>query len=116
MDVPNWLPSLVLCIGVLLISINFWYLVYMPQKYKEEGFDSNQYTITNLINSEKLPTDDEVAIAYRTVLVYMKSNTLKSLKIIADFTTRVYGNSIPVPDSFDPRTIMDNYRNPITGI
>ena len=116
MIVPNWLPNLVLFVGILLISINFWYLVYMPQKYRDEGFDSTENIISNIINSEKPPTDVDAAIAYRTLLVYMKSNTLKSLNIIADFTNRVYGAPMSVPDSFDPRTIMDNYRSPITGM
>ena len=118
MDIPNWVPSVVLFIGILLISINFWYLVYIPQKYKEEGFDSAQNAVSNAINivTNNSPTDTDAAIAYRTVLVYMKNNTLKSLKIIADFTNRVYGNPIAVPDTFDPRNIMNNFVNPLTGM
>jgi len=105
MNAPDWLPGVVLCIGILMISINFWYIVYVPQKYKKEGFDSN----------EKV-SDTDAAHAYRTLLTYMKGNTQKTLKIIADFTNRVYGSSLPVLDSFDPRQIMDNFVNPITGM
>ena len=108
MDTSKPLVQIVLFLGILLLSINFWYLAYVPSKYKKEGF-------LGLIG-EKVPTDTEAALAYRTLLAYMKNNTLNSIKIINDFTTRVYDKSIPVPDSFDPRNILDNFKNPITGM
>lgn len=114
MNAPVWLPKVVLFIGILLISLNFWYLVYIPKK--KEGFDTNILSNAFVVKPEKPPTDTEVAIAYRTVLVYIKHNTLNGLKIINDFSKRVYGSSNPVPDSFDPRTIMDNFINPVTGM
>jgi hypothetical protein len=125
MKAPLWLPNVVLFIGVILISLNFWYIILVPEKKRKEGFDTSQVSnITNQIVSraltvnttEKAPSDIEGAQAYRTVLLYIKYNTLKGLKIINDFNKRVYGTEQPVPDDFDPRTIMDNFVNPITGM
>ena len=110
MDTSKPLVKLVLFLGILMLSINFWYLIYVPTKYKKEHFQMNK------LFGEKTPTDTDAALAYRKLLVYMKNNTLNSIKIIDDFTTRVYDKSIPVPDSFDPRNILDNYKNPITGM
>jgi len=125
MKAPLWLPNVVLFIGVILLSLNFWYIMLVPEKKRREGFDTSQ--VANLTNqlvssaltvttTEKVPTDNEGAQAYRTVLLYIKSNTLKGLKVINDLNTRVYGSAPPVPDSFDPRTIMDGFVNPITGM
>ena len=124
MKAPTWLPGLVLFIGVMLISINFWYVVYIPQKYKKEGFDTQQSDhINNIVTSiittssnEGVPSDSDAAQSYRTVLLYMKGNTLKGLKIINDFNTRVYGQSLAVPDTYDPRNLLDGFINPITGM
>ena len=125
MKAPSWLPGVVLCVGLLLISINFWYLVYVPSKYKMEGFDAAQVeSLTNSLvssamsssNTEKVPTDTEAAQMYRNLMIYMKNNTQKSVKISNDFNNRVYGQAFPIPDSFDPRKIMDNFVNPITGM
>jgi len=125
MKAPEWLPSVVLCIGILMISINFWYLVYVPNKYKLEGFNSPD--IQNLSNdiisnafsaagTEKVPSDTEAAQNYRNVIIYMKNNTMKGIKIIDDINKRVYGHTTPVPDTYDPRNLLDNFVNPITGM
>lgn len=125
MKAPSWLPGVVLCIGLFMISVNFWYLVYVPSKYKMEGFNNAEVNrLTNEVvasamsvtSAERIPSDNEAAASYRNVLLYMKGNTLKGLKIVNDFNTRVYGSAQPVPDSFDPRTIMDNFTNPISGM
>lgn len=123
MKAPTWLPGLVLFIGVMMISINFWYVVYIPQKYKKEGFATQAEQINNIVTSvittssnEAVPLDSDAAQAYRTVLLFMKGNTLKGLKIIKDFNTRVYGQSLPVPDTYDPRNLLDGFVNPITGM
>jgi hypothetical protein len=62
------------------------------------------------------PSEAEAAQYYRSLLVYIKNNTLKGIKVINDFHKRVYGTTEPIPDSFDPRTILDNFVNPITGM
>jgi hypothetical protein len=121
MNAPKWLPGVVLCIGIMIISINFWYLVYVPSKYKMEGFSADDIhslasTIVSNKPPEKIPTDVEAAQSYRNLLLFMKENTLKSVKIINDFNMRVYGTTTPVPDTFDPRTLLDNFKNPITGM
>jgi hypothetical protein len=90
-----------------------------------EGFNNDEvHRLTNEVvssamsvtSAEHVPTATEAAQSYRTLLLYMKGNTLKGLKIINDFNTRVYGSCAPVPDTFDPRTIMDNFVNPISGM
>ena len=55
MKAPHWLPSVVLCIGILLITLNFWYLVYVPSKYKMEGFNNDEISrLTNEMVSSAL--------------------------------------------------------------
>jgi hypothetical protein len=90
-----------------------------------EGFDAAQIeSLTNSVVSsalsssttEKVPSDTEAAQMYRNLMIYMKNNTQKSVKISNDFNNRVYGQAFPIPDSFDPRKIMDNFVNPITGM
>lgn len=111
MKAPDWLPSVVLTVGLLLITFNFWYLVLVPQRQKKrvESF------VNDLVTTDS-PTEAEAAQHYRSLLVYIKNNTLKGIKVINDFHKRVYGNIEPIPDSFDPRNILDNFVNPITGM
>jgi hypothetical protein len=123
MKAPNWLPNLVLCIGLLLISINIWYVVYIPRKYKKEAFVNADIsdTVNNLLNNNtniasNPPSDLEVVQNYRKLLLYIKGNSKNGLKIINDFSTRIYGKITPIPSSFDPRTVLDGFKNPINGM
>lgn len=113
MKAPDWLPSVVLTVGLVLITINFWYLVLVPQRQKKqvEGYISG--VVSPDVDS---PSEAEAAQHYRSLLIYIKNNTLKGVKVINDFHKRVYGKIEPIPDSFDPRKIMDNFVNPITGM
>lgn len=113
MKAPDWLPGVVLAVGLLLITINFWYILLVPQRNKRsvEGFVGDMIS-----GNTDSPTEAEAAQQYRSLLVYIKNNTLKGIKIINDFHMRVYGNTEPIPDSFDPRRILDNFINPITGM
>lgn len=115
MKYPDWLPQppiLVLTIGLLLITINFWYLVLVPQRQKKRV----ETFVNDLVASTDSPSEAEAAQLYRSLLVYIKNNTLKGIKVINDFHKRVYGKTEPIPDSFDPRNILDNFVNPITGM
>ena len=40
----------------------------------------------------------------------------KGLQIVYDLNKRVYGKYQTVPDTFDPRKVLDDYKNPLTGI
>jgi hypothetical protein len=122
---PAWLPGTVLFIGVLLITIQFWYIVYVS-KNKKEGFDATSQQVS-LITSEILsrtaqtektnpPSDTEAAQYYRALLVYIQSDYGKGLRLVYDLNKRIYGKYDAVPDSFDPRKILDDYKNPIAGI
>jgi hypothetical protein len=119
MKVPDWLPGVVLVLGICLITANFWY-----HKNIREGYDNND---VNLITysilkkaaepeEEKPPTDIQVAQNYRALLLFIKSDFTKGLQIVYDLNKRVYGKYQAVPDSFDPRKVLDDYKNPLTGI
>lgn len=97
MDLPVWVPSVVMFLGILLISLNFWYLVYVPKIQP-----------TKLV-SNKPVTDEEAEDAYKKLLIYIQSNLEKGQKFINDFKRRT--------DNFaelsDEQTIMEKYRNPL---
>lgn len=119
MKVPDWLPGAVLVLGICLITANFWY-----HKMAKEGFENdNVNLITYQIlkdtadkQEEKPPTDIQVAQYYRGLLMYIKSDFTKGLQIVYDLNKRVYGSYKAVPDTFDPRKVMDDYKNPLTGL
>ena len=54
--------------------------------------------------------------AVAALLLYIKSDFTKGLQIVYDLNKRVYGSYKAVPDNFDPRKVMDNYKSPLTGI
>ena len=97
MDLPVWVPSVVMFLGILLISLNFWYLVYVPKTQP-----------TKLVSKNPV-TDEEAEDAYKKLLIYIQSNLEKGQKFINDFKRRT--------DNFaelsDEQTIMEKYRNPL---
>jgi len=134
MKTPTWLPELVMFIGVGLITLYFWQSIYSsriavqkPKKSHEGFMDAGVTQQVGLITSqiltgnvaaekEKPPTDAEMALAYRKMLIYIQSNFSKGLLMVYDLNDRIYGSHKSVPDSFDPRKLMDNFKNPISGI
>lgn len=114
----DWLPSVVLLLGIALLSANFWY-----HKTSKEGFNEDVNLVTyNLLKKvnepeeEKPPTDTEAAIYYRALLLYIKSDFTKGLSFVYDLNKRIYGRHTVAPNSFDPRKVLDDYKNPLTGI
>jgi hypothetical protein len=133
MKTPAWLPEAVMFVGVGLITLYFWSSIYnsriahLKNKGHEGFLDSGVTQQVGLITSEILtgnakaekevpPTDQEMALAYRKMLVYISNNFSKGLVMVYDLNDRVYGRHDKVPDNFDPRKLMDNFKNPITGI
>jgi hypothetical protein len=124
MKLPTWLPSAVLFIGVTLLTVNLWITLYKAKMIGHEGFVSAEVQrITSEIISdatkdpeEKPPTDLQAAQAYRSLLLYIKSDFTKGLLFVYDMNKRIYGRAATVPDSFDPRKVMDDYKNPLTGL
>jgi hypothetical protein len=120
MKQPVWLPGLVLFLGITALTVQFWYFFYK----RKEGFDSNNvnlitYDILKKAGEEKEetpPTDLQAAQAYRLLLLYIKTNFAKGLLIVYDLNKRVYGKAESVPDTFDPRKVLDDFKNPILGI
>ena len=70
MDLPVWVPSVVMFLGILLISLNFWYLVYVPKTQP-----------TKLVSKNPV-TDEEAEDAYKKLLIYIQSNLEKGQKTI----------------------------------
>lgn len=122
MKLPDWAPGAVLALGVLLMTINLWYMVYST--HCKEGFANEQIaTLTGQVlgmaekaEKENPPSDTEVVGMYRAILIYIQSDYAKGLKLVYDMNRRIYGRYDKVPDNFDPRKILNNYVNPITGI
>lgn len=112
MKLPAWAPGVVLCIGVLAMTINLWYLLYKSRcPIKTEGFIS----IPSDGLEETAPSDKDIAGIYRQLMLYVKSDYAKGLKIVYDMNKRIYGKYDKVPDDFDPRRIMDNWNNPLAS-
>jgi CHASE1-domain containing sensor protein len=97
MDLPVWVPSVVMFLGILLISLNFWYLVYVPK------------TQPSLSVSNKQITDEEAEEAYKKLLMYIQSHIEKGQKFINDFKKRTENFA----ELSDEHTIMEKYRNPL---
>jgi hypothetical protein len=97
MDLPVWVPSVVMFFGILLISLNFWYLVYVPK------------TQPSLSVSNKPVSDEEAEEAYKKLLIYIQSNLEKGQKIIDDF--KKHTNNFA--ELSEEHTVIEKYRNPI---
>jgi len=127
----------VLVAVVLLLTINFWYMFYRSYSKAREGFadsgmsgmsgsSSSSNQLANIANQvlgssatlapETPPTDTEAAQLYYKLLLYIKGNYGNGLKFVYDLNRRIYGSATKIPDDFDPRTVLNNYVNPLTGI
>jgi hypothetical protein len=111
------LPSILVIAAITLMTAVFWY--YATNK---EGFDNTQALIDGVIGNtieqtkkDTPPTDIEVANHYKALLVYISTNAPKGLKMVYDLNKRVYGSVSKVPDDFDPRDVIKNYKNPMLG-
>jgi hypothetical protein len=117
MKLPSWLPSLALFIGIMALTVNFWITYYKStEKFANVDIATALDSISAEAKKETPPTDAEAALAYRSLLVYTKTNFSKGLLFVYDLNKRIYGKSERVPDSFDPRKLMDGYSNPLTGL
>jgi len=125
MKIGDKLPGIALVIGVSLITLFFWATLLKTGSNKSviatEPF-INQEIINQVIQSsseveeEKPISSTQAATYYRALLVYLKSDFTNGLKLVHDLNKRIYSKKFPIPDTFDPRTVMDNYLNPIAGI
>ena len=100
MDLPVWVPSVVMFLGILLISLNFWYLVYMPKTHIKKSI--NLHKTTNV-------SDEDAEEAYKKLLIYIQSDLEKGQKIIDDFKKRTNNFA----ELSDEHNIMEKYRNPL---
>ena len=112
------LPGVVLIVGISLLTLCFWYCLLN----RNEGF-INQDLINNIVKNSannpigETPIDStKAAIYYRALLVFIKNDFNNGLRLVYDLNKRIYGQFSRPPDDFDPRTITDNYVNPIAGI
>ena len=110
----DWLAHTVLILGVTFLTILFWKRVLV-----KEGFNNailNQILEGATKQEEKPITATQAAINYRALLVFISSNYADGLKLVYDLNKRIYGHTERVPETFDPRRILDDYKNPIAGI
>ena len=111
----DWIPGVVLFIGVTLLTVLFWYKVS-----RKEGF--NNVVLSQILENateqkeEKPISSTQAAIYYRALLVYISNDFSDGLKLVYDLNKRVFGKTERAPPDFDPRRILDNYKNPIAGI
>ena len=115
MQLISYAPSIVLVLGVIAITMNFFFLL---SKNNNEGFINVDVAIAEAKKSmeDNPPTNDQMAGIYKSFLLYIKSNSSNGLAYVQDLNQRVYGQKTNVSDDFDPRRILDNYKNPITGL
>ena len=110
----DWLANTVLLLGVTFLTVLFWKKVIV-----KEGF--NNAILSQILEGaakqeEKPITATQAAIYYRALLVFISSNYADGLKLVYDLNKRIYGHTERVSDTFDPRRILDDYKNPIAGI
>lgn len=96
----------------------FWY--YTKQV---EGFDNSQKFLENVVDTvtetteqpDKPPSDVEVVNYYKALLTYISTDHAKGLRIVYDLNNRVYGSAEKVPDNFDPREVIKDFKNPLAA-
>jgi len=54
------------------------------------------------------PKNQDIILAYQTILKYIKSDFSKGLVIVNDFKSRFFSPSTDFKDGFDPAHIMDD--------
>lgn len=110
-----YLPGVVLVLGVIIITIHFFHMLAVS---KNEGFIDidNAISLAKASQTDKPPTDDQMASTYKSFLLYIKSDFSKGLKYVYDLNKKIYGKSERVSDDFDPRKMLDDYKNPVTGL
>lgn len=79
MDLPVWVPSVVMFLGILLISLNFWYLVYVPKTQPTLSVSNKP------VSDEEAEEAEEAEEVYKKLPIYIQSNLEKGRKIINDF-------------------------------
>ena len=111
----KWMSSLIIIVFITLMTASFWY-----KTTKKEGFNSTDSIIDGVLGSvaestkiEKPPTEIEVANHYKAILSYISSDFSKGLLLVYDLNKRIYGKSEKVPNDFDPREVIKNYKNPL---
>ena len=119
MKLPAWAPGLVLFIGVLLMTLNLWRILLSGKCKLQEGFASPAAGLNDLLSSaveeEKPPNETEAVNIYRQLLMFVKKDYTKGIKIVYDMNQRIYGKYDKIPNDFDPRKVLDNWKNPLTG-
>lgn len=113
MQLKDYLPNIILVLGVIIITLYFYHRLS-----NNEGFMNIDSALAIAKNSSKdtPPTDDQMAGFYKSFLLYIKSDFSKGLRYVYDLNKRVYGTYSRVNDDFDPRKLLDDYKNPITGL
>lgn len=110
----DWLASTVLILGVTFLTMLFWKKVFIKEGFNNPILD--QILEVARQQEEQVITPTQAANNYRALLVFIKSNFSDGLKLVYDLNKRVYGRAERVPETFDPRQILDDYKNPIAGI
>jgi hypothetical protein len=86
MDLPVWVPSVVMFLGILLISLNFCYLVYLPKTQPTPPVINKQITDEEAEEAEAEEAEAEEAEAYKNLpILSIQSNLEKGQKTILHF-------------------------------
>jgi len=97
-------------IGISIFTILSVWTVYSWmdrwQTVHTEGFTPD---IDKLIAATSdSPKNQDIILAYQTILKYIKSDFSKGLVIVNDFKSRFFSPSTDFKDGFDPAHIMDD--------
>jgi hypothetical protein len=114
MKFQDYAPNIVLIIGVISITFYFFYKI---RQSNADGFIdiTSAISIAKESQKDKPPSNEEMANYYKMLLLYIKSDFSKGLLYVYDLNKRIYGKADRVPEEFDPRKILDDYKNPVTG-
>jgi hypothetical protein len=114
MKVSELLGFLLFTITIVL-SYHFWASRwYAAAPRRTEGFDNlNTYVNKLAAANTQIPTPEEAAVAYKTVLMFISNDFNKGIKLVADFGEKFFGKDLPLRNDLDPRRILDNYSNPL---
>jgi hypothetical protein len=97
-------------IGISIFTILSVWTIYTWmdrwQVVSTEGFTPDIDKL--MAASSGTPKNQDIIIAYQTILKYIKSDFSKGIFVVNDFKSRFFPPNTPFKDDFDPAHIMED--------
>ena len=118
-------PIRLIAIGLFTVALCLAYFYWAERLQTrgsgaalKEGFEDkpllNEDDIARLSRAnEPVPTDTDAVAAHQTLLRYIRNDYGKGQYFVYDFGRRFFGESVPVREDLDVRTLLDNYSSPL---